>query len=234
MTLLWQWAAQWAGQAAHRAVLWCSRARRRAVYLAHLAWVIVRAWMRCTFGPQRPEHHGPTPYRIYVFNEKPDDCGGGYHRELSPEYFDPATWERDAREMTGWTDFRAEVRYTFRGKKYRMVLRPGDPSAFPGAAFYTDSTAPACRLPKGVLSARLQGRLGSGIDADVTGRVMKYQGPRGDFHAGLGLHVRVHDMFPFDDQADNCARFSHLRIMDTTARLHDLPYADNPLVSLRK
>lgn len=223
----WIWRV---GSWAERALVWCAVTKRRAAYLAHLAWVVARAWARSTFGGGQPgSQHGPAIYRVYAFNEASD--GESYHREIPVKYFDPATWEADVRKLTEWQSFRVEVRYTFRHKKYRMVLHPGDACAFPP---YTEAAAPACRLPKGVLSARLQGRLGSGIDTDVTARVMKYQGPRGDFHAGLGLHVRMHDMFPFDDHADNSARFSHLRIMDTAARLHDLPYADNPEVTLRK
>lgn len=166
--------------------------------------------------------HGPKAYRIYAFNE---GGGEGFHRELSCRTFRPGSWEQDTRASTGWDSFRVEVRYMFRHKKYRMVLRPGDACAFPP---YPEPSAPACRLPLGVLSARLQGPKGSDIDCDVTSRVLKYQGPKGDFHAGLGLRVRLKDMFPFDDHSDNVARFSHLRVVDTTARVADMPYAHNP------
>lgn len=217
-----------------RCPLWpaVDRARelfRQAVYQLNLAWLMVQSWYRRmrAVAPCDATHHGPTAYRIYVFNESGED---GFYREVSPAYFDPDNWEQDAKDLTGWPKVRAEVRYTFRKKKYRMVLHEGDQCVFPP---YAEPTAPACRLPKGVLSARLQGPLGSGIDCDVTARVMKYQGPRGDFHAGLGLHVRMHELLPFDDHADNCVRFSHLRIMDTLARLHDLPYEPNPKITLK-
>lgn len=195
----------------------------RACSAAYLAYVTLRAWLKSLLcmSHARPQHE-PRAYRVYVFNEGPQP---GYYKEVPVTYFDPATWEADAREITKWSAFRMEVRYTFRHKKYRMVLRPGDPCPFPP---YDEPAATSCRMPKGVLSARLQGPLGSDIDCDVTQRVMKYQGPKGDFHAGLGLKLKLQDMFPFDDQADNSARFSHLRIMDTTARLHDLSYTGNP------
>lgn len=209
-------------------------AHRLLVLLAatcRLAWVAARTYARRVWpAAPAPTRHGPTAYRVYAFNEE-EGAPGGFFRELSPRAFDPVTWEADVREQTGWTAFRVEVRYVFRHKKYRMVLHRGDRCPFPP---YAEPTAPACRLPKGVLSARLQGSLGSKVDSDVTARVMKYQGPRGDFHTGLGLRVHVHELFPFDDHADNAARFSHLRIMDTMARLHDLPYADNPAVDLRR
>lgn len=220
-----------------QAVPGCIIARvRRWIALACWAWRLAllgaRAWLRrltgATSDPRR-ESHGPTAYRIYAFNNNDAADSGGFYRELQLHLFEPSTWEEDVRHLTGWSDFRVEVRYTFRHKKYRMVLHPGDRCEFPP---YAEPAAPACRLPKGMLSARLQGPAGCDVDCDVTTRVMKYQGPRGDFHAGLGLRVRVHEMFPFDDHSDNALRFSHLRIMDTMARLHDLPYASNPEVTL--
>jgi hypothetical protein len=197
----------------------------------HLAWIVAKSWWRRLLGLQASsrDHHAPAIYRIYAFNESQHPGCPGFYRELSPAYFDPATWERDAKDLTGWPRLRVEVRYMFRHRKYRMVLHDGDACQFPP---YGDPATPACRLPKGVLYARLQGPLGSDVDWDVTSRVMKYQGPRGDFHASLGLHVTMHDMFPFDDHADNAERFSHLRIMDTAATLHDLPYDENPRILL--
>jgi hypothetical protein len=208
---------------------------RRLWCLVRLAYISAKAnvkaacrWPR-TGGYQsygdRGSGHGPEAYRVYVFNE---GGGEGFHRELSVRNFHMDSWEQDTRALTGWDSFRVEVRYMFRHKKYRMVLRPGDACAFPPLP---EPSAPACRLPQGVLSARLQGPKGSDIDSDVTLRVLKYQGPKGDFHTGLGLRVRLKDMFPFDDHCDNAARFSHLRIVDTTARIADLPYAPNPRMS---
>lgn len=198
----------------------------------HLISLVVRSWVRCAVWGGRviTSQHGPLAYRVYAFNDSPDSGGSsGFCREISPRYFDSSTWDQDVRDMTGWDRFRVEVRYVLRQKKYRMILRPGDACDFPP---YKEPAVPACRLPKGVLSARLQGPPGSEIDADVTSRVLKYQGPRGDFHAGLGLKTHVHDMFPFDDHQDNCARFSHLRVMDTMARIIDVPYEDNPVMTL--
>lgn len=214
------------------AVIW-----HRLTCWFHLLSLVVRSWVRCNplwcavwggcAGGGATSSHGPRAYRVYAFNESETDQG--FYREISPRYFDSSTWEQDVRDMTGWARFRVEVRYIFRQKKYRMILRPGDCAAFPP---YQEPAAPACRLPKGVLSARLQGPKGSDIDSDVTSRVLKYQGPRGDFHAGLGLTVHVHDMFPFDDNQENCSRFSHLRVMDTMARLTDLPYEENPAMRI--
>ena len=207
--------------------------------VVRLAWVVVRRatrdaseWMTSVFGwvlGQTPHSDGnPAPpkpyriYRIYAFNEGAEE---GFHKEIPVRFFSPEAWESDIKELTGWGSPRLEVRYAVRQKKYRMVLRPGDSCHWPP---YADPSVPACRVPRGVLSARLQGPPGSNIDADVTARVLKYQGPKGDFHAGLGLGVRLWDMLPFDDHGDNALRFTHLRIIDTTARVTDLPYDTNP------
>lgn len=206
----------------------------RAWAVLHLVYISCKAllgrYCKLSRGV-REDTHEPRIYRTYVFNEGTEEPG--FSRELGMYSMYAVTrpnWETEIRELTGWTSFRVEARYVFRHKKYRMILRPGDASPFP---MYTEPSAPACRLPKGVLSARLQGPAGSDIDCDVTKRVFKYQGPRGDFHSGLGLVVKIRDMFPFDDHADNAARFSHLRIIDTCARIRDIPYDDNALVTLK-
>lgn len=212
--------AQWVDAAAWAA--WWARATTRATCAARLATAVVRAWLRAWGLAAAAPSREARLHKVYAFN---DDDSQGFYREIPVHLFDPGAWESSVRDATGWTDFRAEVRYTYRHKKYRMVLRRGDRCTFPP---YAEPSGPTCRLPKGVLSARLQGPLGSDIDCDVTRRVLKYQGPRGDFHAGLGLRVRLHDMFPFDDHADNAARFTHLRVLDTMARVRDVSYGANP------
>jgi hypothetical protein len=205
---------------------WGVRLLREVACALHLLFVAARAyvrdWGRAVLGLRDADTHQATAYKIYAFNE---GAGPGYFRELPPRYLDHDNWERDVKQITGFDTVRLEIRYTFRNRKYRMVLRPGDACRWPPCE---EPGAPTCRLPRGVLSARLQGPLGSDVDCDVTSRVLKYQGPKGDFHAGLGLTVKMHDMFPFDEHDDNGARFSHLRVIDTTARVTDLPYGPNP------
>ena len=74
---------------------------------------------------------------------------------------------------------------------------------------------------------------GGGKDVNVTARVQKYQGPHGDFYEGLGLQVRVHDMFPFDDHEDTSVRFAGLDVLDAQARRASFSYAQNDAVSMR-
>ena len=203
-------------------------AARRAACALRLALVLAASWLRAKTSSSSgaPAGHVPTPYRVYAFNEAPHDSGDGFFRELPVKYFSADTWEADVAAVTGWTTFRAEVRYMYRNKKYRIVLRRGD--RLPPF----DANDHVCRLPKGILSARLQGPVGSDIDCDVTSRVLKYQGPSCDFHAGKGLRVLLQDMFPFDDHADNAERFTHLRLVDVLGRIADLSYKNNPIVGL--
>lgn len=198
------------------------KAGTNLVTLFHLACILVRYWIR-RLRPTKTTRLGASVYRVYVFNESGDDTG--FFREFPVSYFDPITWESDIGVWTGWRRFRVEVRYTYRSRKYRMVLRAGNPCPFPP---YEEPEVPSFHLPSGVIAAKLQGPNGSGVETDVTRRVHKYRGPRGDFHEGLGLTVRLQDMFPFDDHDDNAARFSHLRVIDHWGRYRDLPYASNP------
>ncbi len=169
--------------------------------------------------PPRPE-----VFRVHAFMGDPYN---GEHRDLThrldPRFLED--WEARVGALTGWdtasSKFRVEMRYTYGAsrKVYRMVLRHGD-------AFDLPDAQKRCRIPRNILSAQLLGA--PGVTCDVLHRVSKYAGPFGDFHAFMGLHVRVQELFPFDDQEQNCARFTTLRTIDTTARIRDYPYADNP------
>ena len=216
-------------------MLFSSCARRTSssltprVCMASLAvwWTWFCAWTRAWVKKQTPAQDTTwAVYHVYTFDAATDaDSCSGRFVELPPKDWNPETWEADAREHTGWDAVKQEVRYTVRSRKYRMVLRPGDAVKFPPY----DTPRPACRFPKGVLCARLVGD--EDIECDVTGHVQKYQGPHSDFHAGLGLRVTVHDMFPFEDHDYVAERFHTLRVTDALARVTDYRYADNPVVS---
>lgn len=176
----------------------------------------------------RPRPAAEGVYKVYVLNEAPEP--GATVRELSARDFDPAAWlAQAARAAPEFESLRVEVRYVYRGAKYRAVLRPGDDAEAvlpPGAA----GAGGGLLAPPRVVSARLQGPPGSDdVDRDVTARVRKYQGPARDFH---GWGVRLHDMFPFEDHDDDARVYSHLRIVDARARVTDLDYASNPRVGL--
>jgi hypothetical protein len=79
---------------------------------------------------------------------------------------------------------RLEVRYVLDGKKFRAIAGRRIPKIVVGGR---------PRAPK-ILAVELVSK--GGFVEDVTGRVLKYMGPGGDFH---GVPVRVADMFPNRD-----------------------------------
>lgn len=216
---------EWAGFAG--LVASCASCVASVARRARLSAALAVAWLRVhvhdTLGCSPPPPCDDWQvYRVYAFCEDNED---GFFKEVAVRTFRWDSWESDVRAATGWRTFRVEVRYTIRNRKFRMIMRLGDHGArFPPY----DTPRPACRFPRGVLSARLCGKDadGSPIDVDVTARVIKYQGPHADFHAKLGLVVRVSDMFPFDDADDNRARFQALRVTDALARMRDFRYGD--------
>ena len=86
-------------------------------------------------------------------------------------------------------DWRLEARYTVDGRKYRVIVPPGIEN-FPRL------NIPVRRSFPRVSSAALISE--SGKRSDITARVLKYMGPRGDWH-GSPDGVKIADMFPNDD-----------------------------------
>jgi hypothetical protein len=184
-----------------------------------LADRVLRWWFKSSYSIH------PRIKTVYAFNENADDTYGGYSRVLPRDAFDLhfSTWERVAQKYIPhreWGDrYRLEIRYEYLGKKYRMILRPGDDMDF---ARLTDTAQAHSR----VLLARLMPSDGDD-PVNVTARVAKYAGPLRTFD-----NVRITDMFPFDDHDRNAAHFSCLRIIDGSFRVWDVPYdpVNNPVV----
>jgi hypothetical protein len=157
--------------------------------------------------------------------DEPDDLADVTH-VFDPETWAGGAWEAFARAAAP-PDFaanaRVEVRYAAGGKKFRLVLRPGDAFDWPPYA----APRPACRLPRGVLSAELLGH-DRADRVDVTARVKKYAGPHADFYAGKGLRVRLRDMFPSD--AAMRARFRCLRVVYASLRVREFGFQLDPVI----
>jgi hypothetical protein len=191
---------------------------------ARYAWAVIKAYFRLYFWACRLEKGTEiVVQKAVAVNE---DNG---HTALVSHVFELCNWEQAVRVVTGWTtpNIRADVRYTAHGHKYRMVLRPGDPTP--------PSSAPERHRggPKGVMAAELRGSLDSRA-VDITRRVLKYQGPARDFHSGIGQRVAVADMFPFDDMLDLAETFRALLVVDSHARTHIIPLdCDNIAQALR-
>ena len=189
--------------ALHACACWALHKARSAFEKVRITCAVAGAGCRVFFGRR-------TRFEVCKVLAVNEDDGVDY---VVTRAFVPDRWEASVRSATGWHDvaIRAEVRYTFRGGKYRVVLRPGDVCSF---------TVPPERRrkgPRGVVAAEL---VGDGASFDITRRIHKYQGPAKDFH---GLRVAVTDMFPYDDADELVCRFHSLRMLDSHFRTHHIP-----------
>lgn len=189
----------------------------RWIEMARFAWAWAWAWAQVRLFAAKKRQNDWAVYKVYAFEENGAVSNNHKYHELPPRFFCPESWEQDAKDATGWDAVRLEVRYSYQGSKYRMVLRPGDACAFP-------PPLPTAFRPS-VIAAAL---LGGTVNVDVTRRVIKYQGASKDFH---GTRVTVRDMFPFDDHDDNSERFTHMRLIDSNARMRLIRYASDESVA---
>ena len=210
---VWVWLRlTYAGASAWLRVRLCTAQRRND-------WAVYRVYAFEDFENTDSSADGDSAPPAHEEHNTSDEHISNEHKfhELPARFFNPETWEDDARDATGWDRLRLEVRYRVGTQKFRMVLRPGDVCVFP--------PPPRARgFPLTVLAASLHGS----IDVDVTHRVLKYAGFNRDFH---GTRVTVRDMFPFDDHDDNAQRYTHMRVIDTLARTHTIPYASEETVA---
>lgn len=174
------------------------------------AWAFVKATYRIYFLQRFANPMPMMVYKVVAVNEDTET------EQNVTRLFRPGAWEASVRLATGWTskNIRADVRYLSEGRKYRVILRPGEAWSLPdGPTRYRGG-------PKGVMSASMHG---DGRAVNVTARVLKYQGPLKDFHHSLGHRVGVMDMFPLDDLDELYQNFEFIRIIDAHAHMFDIP-----------
>lgn len=198
----------------------CAQACARAptacatvVEKARCAWALAVATYRVSVLQRYMAAQDTMVYKVVCVDEE-----AGTDATVPVRSFDPARWEASTRASTGWHDaksLRVDVRYLAHGKKYRLVLRPGDACVLPPAPERHRGG------PKGVMAAELVGD--EGVRVDVTRRVHKYEGPGKDFHGRMGLRVAALDMFPMDDPRELAHSFHTLRIIDAHARVLHVP-----------
>ena len=122
----------------------------------------------------------------------------------------------------GW---RLEIRYTARNQKYRFVAKPGvtrelpDILADPGPK----------RFPRIVHATLID--FAEGKTTDITARVLKYLGPRNDFH---GTPLRVRDLFPNDytDDADYAWKGYKVEFVKSDLKKVRYSYEDNTVITI--
>lgn len=185
----------------------------RARYL----WTYIKALWRFWWFAHCVRRSDFVVYKVLAVN---GDTGS---TAVVPRSVDLDAWQDAVRSSTGWgtPNVRADVRYLAYGRKYRLVLRPGDAPVFQFKKHVGG--------PKGVLSATLCGRWVTGVD--VTARVLKYQGPERDFHKSKGLKVGVLDLFPNDDPTELQHLFDRLELLDCRFVRHVIPINVTDLAS---
>lgn len=180
---------------------------------ASLAWIAAKTWLRANVWGIEPR--GAQAYKLYAFDQTAP-TNGLFHAVFSPKRHDVA----DVRDAIEWDEYKLDVRYTYRGQKYRVLYRHDDDAAFPLPRPMGIVIAPK-------LSSACLVRKDDGREIDVTERVRKYMGPDRDFYKKHGLYVRVQDMFPFDDHEDNSERFQCVRLYMSTGKRLEFDYESN-------
>lgn len=198
---------------------WLASLLARAAERARCFWVLLAATWRVAVLQRYLCSQAFWIYKVVAINE-----ASGSDANVT-KTFVPGAWESTIRLVTGWKDapLRLDVRYLAYGRKYRLILRPGDACTFP------EFPERHRGGPKGVMAAELVGE--AGVAVDITRRVLKYQGPAKDFHRGMGARVGVTDMFPFDDTEELLHNFSELRIIDAHARVVRVPIGCDDLAA---
>lgn len=126
-------------------------------------------------------------------------------------------WEQAIIDETGWTE-PAKLHLYYKSETgkgpFRMVIRPGNKCTFPPY----DSEFPSlhgCDMSR-IQTATLTFRDGGTMD--LTRKVRKYEGIHGNFHADLGLHVKVRDIFEWWNDEDLHGARMTVEHMDGTVR----------------
>lgn len=186
-------------------------------------------WLSSVFtGPTQPGADGAI-CSAFVFVEQPPEKDGERHdvthavREMF-EYGRLCDWEEALRKehdlpSAGW---RLEIRYTSRNNKYRAVARPGAPDKLPDLL----ADPGPKRFPR-VVHATLDSAMGNSVD--VTGRVLKYLGPRNDFH---GSELRVWELFPNDDTEVHKGRGYTLSLVLSDLKKTEYAYDTNDTIKI--
>ena len=185
---------------------------------ASLAWIAAKTWLRAHAWGIEPR--GAQAYKLYAFNLT-EPTEGLFHSVFSPKRHDV----NDVRDAIEWDKYKLDVRYTYRGQKYRVLYRHDDDGTFPLPRSMGIVIAPK-------LSSACLVRKDDGRETDVTDRVRKYMGPDRDFYKKHGLYVRVQDMFPFDDHEDNSERFQCVRLYMSTGKCLEFDYESNDAMTV--
>lgn len=116
------------------------------------------------------------------------------------------------------SDYRIEVRYIFDHKPYRFVISADDVAKRHFPPYDADKVCPE-PFSKRILSATI--RYEDGVTHDITSRLRKYAGPRGDFY---GWDIPASWVVPMLHHSS--LRGARLTVVDTGLRIQTLDLDD--------
>lgn len=124
------------------------------------------------------------------------------------------------------TDYRVEIRYVFNGDQYRYVVDKTDldDARFPP---YSARGAERPAFQRAILMATV--KYADGHTQDVTRRIKKYAGPRGDFY---GNKVRAAWTFPMLHH--HSTEGAVLSVLDTQLKIRKYALDDNEYLCLEE
>lgn len=122
------------------------------------------------------------------------------------------------------TDYRVEIRYVLNGESFRYVVNHDD---LVNARFPPYAPQQAARPPfaRSIMMATV--RFADGHVQDVTRRLKKYAGPRGDFYGG-----KVRSAWVFPMLHHHSTDGAMLSFLDTRLKLQTFPLDDNDFLAL--
>jgi hypothetical protein len=165
-------------------------------------------------------------HALYVFDDAPDAWVDDFHTVRMPMVLEGL---EKIRQVTGYTHVRLEIRYTCpHGNKYRLVMRDvcwDDALLQQLHLGNMNDIHKDIRGPGSFISCQLD----SVPPLDCTARMLKYAGPRGDFH---GMQVRVLDMFPFLHKHEFINSYHTMTFLDSEIRMHRICLKDDPVMDI--
>lgn len=197
---------------------------RDILQVTHIVLLILWRYYYTKIWHGKPKH---TIQAVYVFDDAPDAWIDDFHAVRMPVVLEGL---EKIKQVTGYTTVRVELRYKCpHGNKYRLVMRDTCWNDQLLRQIHTgilnDATHHEIKGPGSFIGCQLD----DDPPRDCTARMLKYAGPRGDFH---GMEVRCLDMFPFVDKETLKTSYPTMTFLDSEIRMHSVRTVDNPVMNI--
>lgn len=190
---------------------WIHAIAIRIMCFVYNAWYTVKDTLHEMVYP-RGEYHIETV--LWINNRD-------HHKHGEPDVIDATdTMDQigDLPTTDEMADYRIEVRYIFDQKPYRFVISANDVAKRHFPPYDPDKVCPE-PFAKRILSATI--RYEDGATHDITGRLRKYAGPRGDFY---GWDIPASWVVPMLHHTS--LRGARMTVVDTGLRIQTLDLDD--------